>query len=369
MEINLSALEYNIKSIKNKIGPSKEIFAVIKADGYGHGAVEMHRVLKEHGVKMFGLATFQEVIELRESGATEELVMLGLTPDDYADLIVRYDVTAVTCSYPNALAMAREAEKSGKTACGLVAVDTGMGRIGLLPDDPDSVAEVERISKIPGFKMRGLITHFATADWADQSYAKKQEYSYAEFCKKLKARGVTIDFHTFANSSAIMHLPSSYYHAVRPGITLCGCYPSDEIDRKELSIKPIMSVKANIVHLKKISAGTSIGYGRRFIAERESLIATVNLGYADGYPRAYSPNGKVIVGGVFAPIAGSICMDQFMIDVTDVPGVKQGDEVTIIGTDGENTISADDIAKATGTINYEILCSFGQRLPRVYINE
>ena len=198
-------------------------------------------------------------------------------------------------------------------------------------------------------------------------YSHQQEAKYNKFYETLTAAGIEIPFRTLANSASVMELPSVYFDACRPGIILYGCYPSDEVDVKELSIKPVMSVKANIVHLKEVPVGFSVGYGRKFISERPSKIATIALGYADGYPRPYSPKAKVLVNGVIAPIAGNICMDQCMIDVTDVPDVKVGDEVIIMGSDGKHTILADDIANATGTINYEITCAFGQRLPKVYV--
>lgn len=366
VEINLSNLDHNIKSIRNKISPDKEIFGIIKADGYGHGAYETYQVLKENGVKTFCVATLHEAAALRDKGVTEEIITLNVTPDLYVDDIIAYNITPVTCAYQNALAISEEAKKAGKIVYGFVEVDTGMGRTGLLSEDPDSIEEVKKIAKLSHFKIKGLFSHFATADAADQSYAKRQERNYFEFYEKLKAAGVDPGLRTLANGAAIMQLPFSHYDAVRPGIILYGCYPSDEIDRNELSLKPVMSVKANIVLLKKVPEGTSIGYGQKFIAKRESLIATISLGYADGYPRPYSSVAKVIINGVFAPIAGNICMDQCMIDVTDVPGVTVGDEAIILGSDGKNTISADDIAAATGTINYEIVCAFGQRLPKVY---
>ncbi|WP_312352985.1 alanine racemase, partial [Aminipila sp.] len=226
---------------------------------------------------------------------------------------------------------------------------------------------IRKIAGLSNFKIKGIFSHMATADALDKSFSKLQEERYIGFYEKLKAAGIHVPVRTFANSASIMEIPSVHYDAVRPGIILYGCYPSDEVDRNQLSIKPVMSVKANIVHLKKVEKGFSVGYGRKFIAERESLIATIALGYADGYPRPYSSQAKVLVNGVIAPIAGNICMDQCMIDVTDVPNVKVGDEVIIMGSDGKNTILADDIARATGTINYEIVCAFGQRLPKVYI--
>ena len=369
VEVNLSNLDYNIKNIRAKIG-DRDMIGVIKADAYGHGSVKVAEVLRENGVKIFAIATLQEAITLREAGAREEIIMLGLTPDMYADTIVNYDITPVVCDAANAAAIDAAAAAAGKTVRGLIAVDTGMGRIGYLPDDANidaAVEDVKKIAALKNFKIRGLFSHMSTADAFDKTYSHEQEAKYNKFYDALTAAGVEIPWKTLANSASIMELPTVHFDACRPGIILYGCYPSDEVDVNQLSIKPVMSVKANIVHLKDVPAGFSVGYGRRYISEKPSKIATLALGYADGYPRPYSQFAKVIVNGVMAPVAGNICMDQCMVDVTDVPDVKVGDEVIIMGTDGKNTILADDIAKATGTINYEICCAFGQRLPKVYV--
>ncbi|MCR5481339.1 MAG: alanine racemase [Clostridia bacterium] len=365
-EINLSNLDYNIKSIKKK-AEGRELIGVIKADAYGHGSVKVAEVLRANGVKTFAIATLQEAVTLRDAGAKEEIICLGLTPDMYADVVVKYDITPVVCNSSNAAAFSEAAKAAGKTIRGLIAVDTGMGRIGYLADDPAAIEDVKKIAALSNFKIKGMFSHMSTADAYDKTYSKLQEEKYNGFYNACTAAGIDIPFRTFANSASIMEIPSVYFDAVRPGIILYGCYPSDEVDVKQLDIKPVMSIKANIVHLKKVGPDFSVGYGRKFISKRDSLIATLAIGYADGYPRPYSPNAKVIVNGVVAPVAGNICMDQCMVDVTDVPDVKVGDEVIIMGTDGKNTISADDIANATGTINYEITCAFGQRLPKVYV--
>ncbi|SCJ40939.1 Alanine racemase [uncultured Eubacterium sp.] len=367
-EINLSNLDYNIKSIKEKVGADKQIIGVIKADGYGHGSVMCANVLRENGVKTFAVATLQEVITLRNAGAKEEIIMLGLTPDMYADVIAEYDITPVVCDSTNAKAISDAAAKAGKTVFGLVAVDTGMGRIGYLADEIEtSVEDIKKIAALPNFKIKGMFSHMSTADAADKTYSHEQEAKYNAFYEALTKAGIHIPMRTLANSASIMELPSIYFDAVRPGIILYGCYPSNEVDKKQLSIKPVMSVKANIIHLKDVPENFSVGYGRKYISEKPARIATIALGYADGYPRPYSAKAKVIVNGVVCPIAGNICMDQCMIDVSNVPNVKVGDEVIVMGSDGVNTILADDIAEATGTINYEIVCAFGQRLPKVYV--
>ena len=366
-EINLSNLDYNIKNIRAKIG-DREMIGVIKADAYGHGSVKVAEVLRENGCKTFAIATLQEAITLRDAGITEEIIMLGLTPDMYADTIVKYDITPVVCNASNAKAISDAAGKAGKVVFGLIAVDTGMGRIGYLADDLEFAAEdVKKIAALENFRIKGLFSHMATADAADKTFSQQQEEKFNKFYDALIDAGIHVPAKTFANSASIMEIPTVHFNACRPGIILYGQYPSDEVDRTLLDIRPAMSIKANIIHLKDVPVGFSVGYGRRFIAERPSKIATIALGYADGYPRPYSAHAKVIVNGVMAPIAGNICMDQCMIDVTDVPDVKVGDEVIVMGSDGVNSVTAEDIANATGTINYEICCAFGQRLPKVYV--
>lgn len=367
VEINLNNLDFNIKNIKTKIG-DREMIGVIKADAYGHGSVKVAEVLRANGCKTFAIATIQEAIILREAGAKEEIILLGLAPDMYADTVVQYDITPVVCDSSNAAAINAAAKAADKTVHGLIAVDTGMGRIGYLADEAEAAAEdIKKIQALENFKIKGLFSHMSTADALDKTFSRQQEEKFNKFYSVLTSAGINIPMKTLANSASVMEIPSVYFDACRPGIILYGCYPSDEVDKNELAIKPVMSVKANIVHLKDVPEGFSVGYGRKFISTRPSKIATLALGYADGYPRPYSQYAKVIVNGHIAPIAGNICMDQCMVDVTDVPDVKVGDEVIIMGTDGTHTILADDIARATGTINYEIVCAFGQRLPKVYV--
>ncbi len=366
-EINLNNLDFNIKNIKAKIG-QRELIGVIKADAYGHGSIKVAEVLRENGCKTFAVATLHEAITLRDAGAKEEIIILGLTPSIYADTLVAYDLTPVVCDYENAAAIDAQARAAGKTIQGLIAVDTGMGRIGYLADEIDeAVQDIKKIASLSNFKIKGMFSHMSTADAADKTFSHLQEEKYNKFYKAVVSAGIDIPMRTLANSASIMELPTVHFDACRPGIILYGCYPSDEVDINKLAIKPVMSVKANIIHLKDVPEGFSVGYGRKFISERPSKIATLALGYADGYPRPYSQYAKVLVNGCVAPVAGNICMDQCMVDVTDVPDVKVGDEVIIMGSDGKNTISAEDIAKATGTISYEIVCAFGQRLPKVYV--
>ncbi len=366
-EINLSNLDYNIKNIIAKAN-GRKVIGVIKADAYGHGAVKCAEVLRANGVDVFAIATLHEAIALREAGVSEEIIVLGLTPDMYADTIVKYDLTATTCSESNARAISDEAVKQGKTIGLLIKVDTGMGRVGYQAEDVELAAkEIGEMRKMPGIVVKGMMSHMSSADCVDKAFAQLQAARYKGFCEALSEKGINFGLKTFANSASIMEIPAVLYDAVRPGIVLYGCYPSGEMRREELDIRPVMSVKASIVWLKDVPAGFSVGYGRKYISQKPAKIATLGLGYADGYPRPYSPNGWVIVNGVKCPIAGNICMDQCMVDVSDVPDVKIGDEVIVMGSDGKNSVTADDIANATGTINYEITCAFGQRLPKVYV--
>ena len=366
VEVNLTNLEYNIDRIKEKIG-NREMIGVIKADAYGHGAVKFAEVLRDKGCKTFAIATLQEAVTLREAGAKEEIIMLGLVPDMYADTIVNYDITPAVCDSKNVKAFSDAAVAAGKTVNVIIAVDTGMGRIGYQATETSvAVEDIKKIEELPNIKIKGMFSHMSTADAFDKTYSHQQEDKFNNFYRKLTDAGINIPFKTLANSASIMELPSVHFDACRAGIILYGLYPSDEVDKKELDLKPVMSVKANIVHLKDVGVNFSVGYGRKFISEKPSKIATLALGYADGYPRPYSPNAKVIVNGVVCPVAGNICMDQCMVDVTGVD-CKVGDEVIVLGTDGINTVSADYIAEKTGTINYEITCALGQRLPKVYV--
>ena len=371
VEINLSDADYNIKQIIEKIGPERKLIGVIKGDAYGHGVIQIAKVLRANGVKIFAVATLSEAIMLREAGAMEDILLLSILPDMYVDKVVKYNITPVVCSYENAKAISDVAEPHGVDVHGLVVIDTGMGRIGYMMETDEerqrAADEVEKINNLSNFVVKGLFSHLATADQEDKTFVKEQENKFNAFTEILRERGMEISLKTLANSAAIINDVEAYHDGVRPGILLYGCYPSKFVDRSKIHVKPVMSVKANIIQIKKVQPGFSCGYGRHFIAQRESIIGTVGLGYADGLPRPYSEKGKVIVNGKFAPIAGKICMDQFMIDLTDIPNVQLGQEVIIMGQGGDLSITAENIADATNTINYEILCAFGQRLPKVYI--
>lgn len=367
-EINLTNLEHNIDKIMEKIGKERALIGVIKADAYGHGAVESAKVLESKGVKRLAVATLQEGVTLREAGIKSQIVILGLTPDLFADTLVDFDLTPVLCSLDNAIAIDSACREKGKQLSCFIAVDTGMGRIGYQPSDIQiAVDEVAKINQLSNLKVEALFSHMSTADAKDKTYSMTQKENFDTFYEKLSEAGINIPYRTLANSASIMEIPTVHYELIRPGIILYGLYPSNEVDKKEIDLKPVMSVKATIVHLKEIPTGAFVGYGRSFTAERPSKIATITLGYADGYPRPFSKSAKVIVGDKLCKVAGNICMDQTMIDVTDAADVKVGDQVIIMGEKDGLSITADDIAEATATINYEIVCAFGQRLPKVFV--
>jgi len=366
-EIDLDNIRHNIQSIKKKVG-SRQIIGVVKADAYGHGIVQTANILIENEVSALGVSTLNEAISLREAGFTCPIVMLGLTPWMYHSELLDYDITPVVASYMDTRVLSTLAVQRKKVVEVLLAVETGMGRIGFIPTK-GSITEITGICGLPNIKIKGIFSHFATADAADKTFAHEQLKNFDTFKKELEAAGVPIPYRTIANSAAIMELKESYFEAVRPGIALYGCYPSEEVDKSQLCLKPAMTLKANIAFVKKVPAGTSIGYGRNFITQRESVIATLPLGYADGYPRSLSNKGLVLIKGEFAPIVGTICMDQFMVDVTDIPAVRKYDEVVLLGTQGDKTISADNLAALADTINYEIISRIGHRVPRIYLDK
>ena len=371
VEIDLDALAYNIENIKEKVGSDPEIIGVVKADAYGHGAVQVAKLLKKHGVQSFAVATVKEARELRDAGISDRILILGITPKSCYEIIVREGFVPVIGSYNEALALSQAATAMDESASCMIALDTGMGRIGYVireEEDIDAAEdEIDEIFGLDGLIVGGIISHFSKADEEDSRYTDKQLDIFNRFYEKLSADGYSLPFMTIANSAAIMEYPKAYFDGVRPGIILYGCYPSREVDRSLLDLKPVMSVKANIVYVKKLPEGSAVSYGGRFVADRDMRVATVGIGYADGYPRCISGKAEMLVNGHRVPVLGNICMDQCMIDVTDLPEVCKGTQVTIMGRSGDESITADDLAELSGTINYEILCDFGMRLDKKYI--
>lgn len=367
IEINIENIKYNIQQIKKKAGTSK-LVGVIKADAYGHGAVTYARVLEAQGVDTFAVATIPEAIQLREAGfSSQQMIVLGIAPQESIADILKYDIISVVCEVSFAEMLSEAAAKAGKTANCMIAIDTGMGRIGYTHWDEASMEEIKKIGTLENLEIFGLFSHFATADAADKAYAEEQHKKYDTFYDAIVKAGVTVKNRILANSAAIMEMPDTHYDYVRPGIILYGIYPSKEVDRRELDLRPVMSVKAKVVYLKTVEAGTSIGYGRTYTAPETRRIATLPVGYADGLPRLCSNKGRVILNGCYAPIVGNVCMDQCMIDVTDIPHVNLGDTAVVMGEEGSLAVTAEDIGDQALTIPYEITCGFGQRMEKVLV--
>ena len=309
-EINLDCVENNIREIR-RVSKSREIIGVIKADAYGHGAVDLAPVLLQNGADSFAVAVLSEGVELRRSGLDCPIMVLGFTPPNLVDNILRYDIEQTVYSYDFAKELSAMAVKKNKLARIHIVLDTGMGRIGFIPDN-ESLDEVEKISHLPNIIIEGIFTHFSTADEENKEFTQKQLSIFNEFYKDLTSRGVKIKKRHTANSAAISDFPESHFEAVRPGIILYGYYPSDYVQKDKIHLKRVLTLKTNIVLIKTVPKGYPISYGRRFYTERDSIIATLPVGYADGYTRLLFNKGKVIINGKYAKVVGSICMDQCM---------------------------------------------------------
>lgn len=366
-EIDIDALAYNMKNIRRITKPDAEIMAVVKANAYGHGAVECAKVLLSNGADRLGVATLDEAIEMRKCFRDVPIIILGSSCEDDAEDIVRYGITASVYTDDIALALSREANKQGTTAKIHIKIDTGMSRIGYVASDVDNsevVNEILRISKLENIETEGIFSHFATSDEDDETYTRLQFKRFMALCDDLENAGLKIPIKHICNSAAIMMYPEYHLDMVRPGIILYGMYPSDEVDRKKLDLRYVMSLKSTITYVKEIASGTGVSYGKEYIADGTAKIATVPVGYADGYSRLLAGKAKISVNGKLFPIAGRICMDQCMIDVTSVNNIDRGDEALIFG---EGNVTVDDIANWLGTINYEITCMINRRVPRIYI--
>jgi len=364
-EIDLDAVKFNIRNIK-KIVKDKEIIAVVKADAYGHGAIDLAPILMKNGASKLAVAIITEALELIENNINAPIMILGYTPLEYGNILIENNIEQTVYDLEYAKGLSKIALSFGKKAKIHIAIDTGMGRIGFLPNS-ETIKTIEEISALEGIRIEGLFTHFATSDEESKEYTYEQFSKLNSITKILKEKGIDIPLKHASNSGAIIDLPETYLDAVRAGIILYGYYPSEEVDKEHLEIKNVMTVKTNICHIKELDKDMYVSYGRTFRTNRKSIIATLPIGYADGYSRLLSGKAKVIINGKLVPVIGRICMDQCMIDVTDAGTVRVGDEVIILGSDGELKFNADDMAEAMGTINYEVLCMIKQRIPRVYM--
>ena len=364
-EINLDAIAHNTKNIKKLIG-DKELIAIVKADCYGHGAIDVVPTLLENGASRLAVAMLTEGIELRENNINAPIVILGYTPLYLGEELINYDIEQTVYDLDYAKELSKIALSLNKKAKIHIAIDTGMGRIGFLPCD-NTVKIINEIYNLDGLEIIGVFSHFSTSDEEEKSYANEQLLKFTKVMADLKTLAIDIPLKHISNSGAIIDMPETYLNGVRPGIILYGYYPSNEVSKDNLSIKPALTLKAKISHVKELDKDMYISYGKTFKTNKKTIVATLPIGYGDGYPRALGENAKIIVNGKFAKIIGRICMDQCMIDVTDIENVKAEDDVIILGEEGNFKFNADDMAEALGTINYEILCRIKSRIPRVYI--
>ncbi len=370
IEIDGTALRRNLAAFRQLLGGLSGFMGIVKANAYGHGAVPVARLLAAEGVAHFGVALVQEGIELREGGLDQAILILGYTPASDYEEAVQNDLTLTIYTLDQALALEETAKRQKKNTRIHIKIDTGMGRIGFLPTD-ESIQDIVAISKLPHLVLEGIYSHQAWADHPEgESYAWKQYKTFRVFLKRLMSKGLRFRKIHLANSAAAIKFPDMRYDLIRVGISLYGLYPDPSMARDpHISLRPVMSIKAQLANVKRVPPGTCISYGCTFTASRPSLIGTIPMGYGDGIPRLLSNRGRVLVRGRHCPIVGRVCMDQFMIDMT---GLKEnpaiGEEVVFLGRQGEEEITADEIASQAETINYEIVTRMSSRLPRVYID-
>ena len=365
-KIDLDAAAYNMEQMKNRIGSGARLIAVVKTDAYGHGAVPLAEVFEKLDyVWGYAVASLDEGMILRKHGIKKPILVLGCVFPDQYDEMVRSEIRAAVYTEEMARGMAEAAKRAGKNAYIHIKIDTGMGRIGF-PVSEESAEIIGRISRLENIQIEGMFTHFAKADEADKSYTRMQHDRFMWMKEQLEKRNVSIRYYDCDNSAGIIDFPDMKHDLARAGISTYGMYPSDEVDKSAVDLKPALSLKSHVIFVKEVEPGTSISYGGTFTADRKMRIATVPVGYGDGYPRSLSNKGYVLIRGKKARILGRVCMDQFMVDVTDIPDAAFMDQVTLIGSDGEERITVDDLAELSGRFNYEFVCCLSKRIPRVY---
>lgn len=366
-DIDLDAIRKNILEMKSRIPSGKKLLTVIKANAYGHGAIEVAKTLEDLS-DYYGVACIDEAVELRRAGVTRPILILGMTDESLFGTLVEYDVTQTIFTVTQARNLSYISGKMGKTAKIHIKLDTGMNRIGF-PCNEESVEAIEEIATFPNLNIEGIFTHYFKADSTDKTSAKHQLDKFSDMIQRLHEKGISFEIRHISNSAGIMEMPNDIYDMVRSGISTYGLYPSEEMDMKACVLYPAMTLKSHIVHLKKVSAGETVGYGGTYTLPCEKWIATVGIGYADGYPRALSNQGRMLVHGQFAPIVGRVCMDQTMIDVSDIADVVVGDEVVLFGKQKENVIPVEEIAEMSASFNYEAVCDVNRRVPRIYYRD
>ena len=361
--IDLDAIKSNFDSLKSRVPSSVKTMAVVKANAYGHGATRVAKAL-EKKADYFAVAVIEEAIELRDGGIKNPILILSYTSPYQFEALINNELIPSVYRYEDAEMLSQEACRLGKTAVIHIAVDTGMSRIGF-KDSEKSADTVKKISELPNIRIEGIFSHFACADAEDKACALDQKKRFDNFIAMLEERGLTIPVKHICNSASIIDFDFSY-DMVRMGISLYGLYPSDEVKKDSVSLTPAMEVVSHIIHIKEIEAGTGVGYGHIYIAPEKRKIATVCIGYADGFNRAFSNKGYVLINGKKAPITGKVCMDQIMVDITDIKDAKIGDHVIIMGSSNGETITAEQLGQMCESFNYEVVCTFMPRVMRLY---
>ncbi len=365
-DIDLDQVRSNVDALMALAPEGVSAIAVVKADGYGHGDVAIAKAVYNQ-VMGYAVATLDEAVNLRENGIDKPIIILGyVDPEEYATL-VENSIAATVFDYETAKMLDEQAKIIGKTALCHIKIDTGMRRIGLEPNDT-SIEIIKRIRTLKHLDSRGIFTHFATSDETDKTQAKLQLQRFNMIIEKLHEQGIDFEYKHCSNSAAIIDMPESMIgmDLVRLGIAMYGMYPSDEVDKSRVELKSALELKSHVTMVKTVPAGEGVSYGRTFVTERETKLATISVGYGDGYPRALSSKGYVLIRGQKAPIVGRVCMDQMMVDVTDIVGIQRNDSVTLIGLDGNESISVEEIAQLASTFNYEFVCDLNKRIPRNY---
>lgn len=362
--IHTGALKHNIQIAKNRVGTDTKIMAVIKTNAYGHGAVRTAKELMDD-VYGFAVATIDEAVELREAGIKNMILILGYISEDDYDALIMNDITTSLLTYEMAVSLNARAKELGQMAKCHVKINTGMNRIGF-PVDEETVEIIKKVRELKNLESDGIFMHFATADEEDKEFSHEQYRKFTWILKRLHEENVDFAIRHCCNSAAILDLPEMKLDMVRDGITLYGLYPSEYVRSMHSEMNPVMELKSHIIFIKTVKAGEGISYGRTYITSKDTRIATVSIGYGDGYPRTLSSKGYVLIHGKKAPITGRVCMDQFMIDVTGIDNVCVGDTVTLMGRDGDEVISAEELAELSGRFNYELVCDINSRVERVY---
>lgn len=366
--INIDAIRSNISQVKSKLKKDTKLMVIVKADAYGHGAVRVSQALQGEVADAYGVAIIEEAIELREAGITKPILILGYTPKEQFRLVISYDVIQTVYRYEMAEELSAEAINQGKTAKIHIKVDTGMSRLGF-NDTDKSLEDIKKIASLEGVSIEGIFSHFAKADEADRESVKGQIERFDKFYDLLKQEGIYIPLRHMSNSAGMIEYPEAEYDMIRCGIVSYGVYPSNEVSQDVFSLQPAMDLKSHVVFIKEVEAGTGISYGSTYITKRKTRVATIPVGYADGYSRNMSNVGKVIIRKQYAPIIGRICMDYFMVDVTDIKDISEGDVVTLLGEEGSCKITIETLSEWSHSFSYEIMCTVGKRIPRVYLGQ